>query len=201
MLGSSSQLPQKPKRVYKKIACIKCDITITEQNISRHRTLHCEHCTTRLSAPCKQCSKSFANKYSLNRHIKNVHDNERLYPCNFTGCTAKPFKQNTHLKNHMKTIHNLTDGSSSDAPRPTRHAPPSPHNSQGSSDSSASGGSGSSGHHHATSSGRSSQTQQQQVTSRMSIEYLLNQNDNESGDDRLGRQQSYRRRPSSHSGR
>jgi len=51
-------------------------------------------------APCT--NKYFANKANLQRHVENVHENHRPYPCPFTEC-SKAFKQPGHLQDHLAT--------------------------------------------------------------------------------------------------
>jgi uncharacterized Zn-finger protein len=51
-------------------------------------------------APCN--NKPFSNKANLQRHIENVHESLRRYPCPFTEC-SKAFKQRAHLQEHLGT--------------------------------------------------------------------------------------------------
>ena len=51
---------------------------------------------------CDFCNKSFFNKGSRNRHVKNIHLQIRSWQCEF--CNAK-FKQGSTLKHHVLAKH------------------------------------------------------------------------------------------------
>jgi len=51
---------------------------------------------------CTYCSKPFASKSELQRHVR-VHTGERPYECSV--CMAR-FKQKSHMKDHMRRVHN-----------------------------------------------------------------------------------------------
>ena len=51
---------------------------------------------------CNQCKSTRATKYSLKRHIKNIHEGE-LYPCN--KCEYKATEKGS-LKVHISGVHN-----------------------------------------------------------------------------------------------
>jgi len=53
--------------------------------------------TTKLNYICEICDKEFANKYSLKKHEKSVHD-VKQYPCEVCG---KQFHKHHLLKTHM----------------------------------------------------------------------------------------------------
>ena len=54
------------------------------------------------SLTCEQCGKTFQKKNKLNRHVKEVHSEEKLYQCEV--CEAQ-FKRNSHLTRHKKLKH------------------------------------------------------------------------------------------------
>ena len=54
---------------------------------------------------CKICSKTFLNRWNLNRHI-TTHSGEKLFKCNYPNC-GKSFKRNDNLKAHLKTHSNV----------------------------------------------------------------------------------------------
>jgi len=54
--------------------------------------------------PCGQCVKSFPQKYRLNRHVREVHDKEKLFMCEHEQCSAKFFKSSSLLR-HMVSVH------------------------------------------------------------------------------------------------
>ena len=39
------------------------------------------HLEKKLKYPCHMCSKSFPDRYKLERHIEGVHENARNYVC------------------------------------------------------------------------------------------------------------------------
>eukprot|EP00088_Acartia_fossae_P045335 TRINITY_DN4878_c0_g1_i1.p1 TRINITY_DN4878_c0_g1~~TRINITY_DN4878_c0_g1_i1.p1 ORF type:complete len:504 (+),score=101.29 TRINITY_DN4878_c0_g1_i1:688-2199(+) len=51
---------------------------------------------------CAKCSKSFPQKYRLNRHIREVHDKEKEYKCNI--CPSQFFKSSSLLR-HKVSVH------------------------------------------------------------------------------------------------
>jgi len=52
--------------------------------------------------PCLSCGKSFPQAYRLKRHIREVHDKEKLYRCN--EC-EKEFFKSTSLIRHKISVH------------------------------------------------------------------------------------------------
>ena len=62
------------------------------------------HAFTKPSAPfqCERCNKIFTLKGSLNRHIRNVHEEHRPFKC--TVC-EKNFCQKYDLKVHFSSVH------------------------------------------------------------------------------------------------
>jgi len=52
--------------------------------------------------PCPSCGKSFPQAYRLKRHIREVHDKEKLYRCN--EC-EKEFFKSTSLIRHKISVH------------------------------------------------------------------------------------------------
>ena len=59
---------------------------------------------------CKDCGKVLANKTKLNRHIRFVHNNEKLYQCNM--CDRQDYNKD-NMKTHIKGIHKERDPSTS----------------------------------------------------------------------------------------
>ena len=53
---------------------------------------------------CTVCRKELANKFSLNRHISQVHDKVKEFECEENDCDAI-FSQKQALNKHIKTVH------------------------------------------------------------------------------------------------
>lgn len=49
---------------------------------------------------CEQCEKVFKNKHALHKHVRQVHNKERSFKCDFCG---NGFFESVHLKAHLKT--------------------------------------------------------------------------------------------------
>ena len=54
------------------------------------------------SFPCSSCDKSFPQAYRLKRHIREVHDKEKMFACE--ECNKKFFKSNS-LVRHKISVH------------------------------------------------------------------------------------------------
>ena len=54
------------------------------------------------SNQCKICSKSFAKKWNLVRHLANIHGKEKSHRCSF--CKVE-FKCSMKLKSHITLVH------------------------------------------------------------------------------------------------
>ncbi|EIM83277.1 uncharacterized protein STEHIDRAFT_63013 [Stereum hirsutum FP-91666 SS1] len=49
----------------------------------------------------KGCSKCFARREHLKRHVRSIHTNEKPYQCDFPGCD-KWFSRHDNLLQHQK---------------------------------------------------------------------------------------------------
>eukprot|EP00092_Neocalanus_flemingeri_P025653 GFUD01027814.1.p1 GENE.GFUD01027814.1~~GFUD01027814.1.p1 ORF type:complete len:540 (-),score=152.12 GFUD01027814.1:589-2208(-) len=58
--------------------------------------------STAASFPCANCDKSFPQAYRLKRHIREVHDKEKMFNCE--ECSKKFFKSNS-LARHKIAVH------------------------------------------------------------------------------------------------
>ena len=77
--------------------CLLCDQMCTSRNIKKHiKTMHPEQ---PWQAICLVCDKIFPSMSHLNRHIKNIHYDDRCFKCTICGFRAK---RNEHLQGHMK---------------------------------------------------------------------------------------------------
>ena len=81
----------------------KCDILGCSKPFrsSRHLQLHQfkEH---QKGLTCPTCQKMYSSDSNLKDHIKNVHQNSKLFSCEIQNC-RKTFSSKTYLKNHHKT--------------------------------------------------------------------------------------------------
>ena len=66
--------------------------------------------------PCKFCTNSFLNLHVLNIHVSSDHREEKssqVWTCEFCKHIIKPSKsRSTHIKTHMRTVHQISYGSS-----------------------------------------------------------------------------------------
>ena len=53
---------------------------------------------------CTVCRKEFATKWSLNRHISEIHEKVKEFECQENDCDAI-FSQKQALDKHIKTVH------------------------------------------------------------------------------------------------
>jgi len=51
---------------------------------------------------CKSCNKSFERRSNLNKHIRHVHEHERLYKCNTCHLS---FGQKSSIDKHILVVH------------------------------------------------------------------------------------------------
>ena len=58
--------------------------------------------STAASFPCNNCDKSFPQAYRLKRHVREVHDKEKMFKCQ--ECNKKFFKSNS-LVRHKIAVH------------------------------------------------------------------------------------------------
>jgi uncharacterized Zn-finger protein len=93
------QMTNSPQPEKKKFACPEegCHKSFTRRyNLSAHLRCH------RLERPyeCTQCTQAFARKHDLQRHIRSLHDQNKIYgPCPY--CTLY-FTRSDALQRHMK---------------------------------------------------------------------------------------------------
>ena len=85
---------------------VTCDICTRSYNCIKTLRGHksAKHSkTSNIEAVCKFCSKIYPNKFSLQRHVRYLHeDNFNFFKCNFCDYKARD-KQN--LGRHIKRIH------------------------------------------------------------------------------------------------
>ena len=55
-----------------------------------------------IKVECDQCGKILANKEKLKRHIRFVHNNEKLFKCKL--CDHEDYR-NDNMKTHIKSNH------------------------------------------------------------------------------------------------
>ena len=95
-----------------KHACSSCGQLFSYNSISRHQRL-CKMTEEEKNkhklnnkVECKDCGKNLANKTKLNRHIRFVHNNEKLYQCNI--CDRQDYNKD-NMKTHIKGVHKEMD--------------------------------------------------------------------------------------------
>mmetsp|Transcript_3051 Transcript_3051/g.9319 ORF Transcript_3051/g.9319 Transcript_3051/m.9319 type:complete len:418 (-) Transcript_3051:191-1444(-) len=54
--------------------------------------------------PCPHCPRTFARRFDMHRHVDAVHMNKRPHVC--SDC-SQAFKQAAHLKEHVRTYHDI----------------------------------------------------------------------------------------------
>lgn len=56
--------------------------------------------------PCSQCSQRFRERSAVVKHIRQVHNKQRLYECEDSSC-SETFKRKEHADHHYDSIHNI----------------------------------------------------------------------------------------------
>ncbi|XP_035713574.1 zinc finger protein 596-like [Folsomia candida] len=69
--------------------------------MKRHEMTHLE-ASTRAMSKCRLCMQTFLERFSLQRHIRVVHENRRNFPCRFCD---KRFDSASNLKRHVEARH------------------------------------------------------------------------------------------------
>lgn len=94
--------------IHKIILCGICGISVTRPNFKDHMTKH--NNSSFKPFKCITCQKSFRNKNLLSMH-RRIHIKERLFACDFEGCTMK-FKtssgRDSHRKRHLEKTFKCT---------------------------------------------------------------------------------------------
>ncbi|XP_050358282.1 zinc finger protein 43-like [Nymphalis io] len=93
----TNKLNTKTKVKIEKVKCKVCKRSVT--NIDKHLNAHYNR-----RHQCDFCDKAYAERNTLNRHVKQFHDGVRQ-ECDVCG---KRFLKTSTLKAHQKKCHNLT---------------------------------------------------------------------------------------------
>ena len=59
-----------------------------------------------IKVECDQCGKILANKVKLTRHIRFIHNNEKLFKCKF--CDHEDYRED-NMRTHIKNNHHGED--------------------------------------------------------------------------------------------
>jgi len=99
-----------------KAPCSSCGQIFTSSSILRHNKIckmteeEKQDFKINRRVGCKDCGKVLANKTKLNRHIRFIHNNEKLYQCNL--CDRQDYNKD-NMKIHIKGIHKERDPNTS----------------------------------------------------------------------------------------
>merc|ERR1712204_1987 len=99
-----------------KAPCSSCGQIFTSSSILRHNKIckmteeEKQDFKINRRVGCKDCGKVLANKTKLNRHIRFIHNNEKLYQCNL--CDRQDYNKD-NMKLHIKGIHKERDPNTS----------------------------------------------------------------------------------------
>ena len=88
----------------KKMPCSNCGKNFKVSCVRNHEKI-CklsEEEKAAIKAECDQCGKILANKGKLNRHIRFIHNNEKLVKCKL--CDHKDYRED-NMKTHIKNNH------------------------------------------------------------------------------------------------
>lgn len=83
----------------KRFSCKICSVTC---NYKSHLKKHIRIVHDRIRVNCDFCNETFSNPANVKRHILTVHQGERPSKCKIS---LKSYTSQTHLNEHMKTIH------------------------------------------------------------------------------------------------
>ncbi|OXA45161.1 zinc finger protein 184-like [Folsomia candida] len=82
--------------------CATCGRGFSQMgSMKSHERVHLEK-STREIFKCDVCPQTFLGRDGLQRHIRQVHDNQRNYPCAFGG---QRFSCAYNLKRHVEAVH------------------------------------------------------------------------------------------------
>ena len=92
----------------KKLPCSNCGTSLKVSCIGRHeRTCKLsEEEKAAIKVECDQCGKILANKRKLNRHIRFIHNKEKLFKCKL--CDHENYRDD-NMKTHIKNNHQEED--------------------------------------------------------------------------------------------
>ena len=85
-----------------KLKCIECNKKfVVPSQVKKHMKLH-QSTREKLVCPKPFCTSEFTNRFELQKHVKSIHQNEKL-DCN--DCGKKFLWPPSRLRFHMKTVH------------------------------------------------------------------------------------------------
>ncbi|KAH8244839.1 hypothetical protein KR032_001178 [Drosophila birchii] len=92
---------ERPKKPASELTCEICNKVFQRQNaLVNHMNSHADQ----RNFPCPECPARFVQRGNRDRHVKDTHLKEYLYPCPEAGCERR-FQQRRERDQHVKTVH------------------------------------------------------------------------------------------------
>lgn len=84
----------------KEVICQSCGLAFKNtRNLRAHMKKHGEP-----THKCHLCEKSYFRKGELTEHISAMHEQNRMYVCEYLNC-GKSYLRKPHLNHHVRTVH------------------------------------------------------------------------------------------------
>lgn len=96
-------LPKQKKQIKSRVSCKVCHKELSRNYVRTHEDIY--HFKVRIYE-CQICGNTFTTTYSLNQHIRYVHNGDKKNTC--VWC-KKSFARKTCLNRHVKGVHKRRD--------------------------------------------------------------------------------------------